>query len=214
VGMIQDFTASGAAISAAIDSITSQGVTSTNLYGAIITGMSRLTTEATPTQLTEGDLVIITDGRDTSSYHTLTEAQQSVSNTLHIIGVVSPDLDKQAIQSLADDYLFVNNFIEVEHGLTEVSKYTDALANSFYKLYYNSPARNGIHDIGVSVKESVPYSYGITGQFDVADFTPSNPSANGLVDTAKTGCIATPSFTLVAWFLLFIFFLIRNKKRT
>ena len=146
VRLVQDFTFNSTTVAAAIDGIASQGVTSTNLYGAIIQGMAKPVTQASLTNLSEGHVVVITDGRDTSGYHTLYQATSAINaseNTLHLIGVQSPDLQPATMQLLSKHYTEVGNFTAVEQAMNDIAAYTDALAYSFYQVYYNSPARAG-----------------------------------------------------------------------
>jgi len=221
IALKQDFSSDPLVISAAIDAIVSTAVNSTNLYGAIIKGMARLKTEATLNSLTDGNLIVITDGRDTSSYHSIYQAQASIgSNTLHLIGVQSPDLDVNAINLLTKHYIPVTSFAAVEQALTDVGKYTEALANSFYQVYYNSPARAGVHYISIHVAKSNFYYNKISGSFDAADFTPvpgAQPIAAPLVaqsGTQGSSCLLPFSLPLGSWLFLFLagIYIVRQQR--
>ncbi|MDQ7057429.1 MAG: hypothetical protein Q9N62_02860 [Ghiorsea sp.] len=107
VNLVQDFTSSPTVVTQAIVSVRQNvpAVTSTNLYGAIIDGLAKATTQAELTSLTEGHVIVMTDGRDTSSYYSIYTTASHVStspNTLHLIGVQSPDLNPSVMKSLAN----------------------------------------------------------------------------------------------------------------
>jgi sugar lactone lactonase YvrE len=212
VRLIQDYTSAPAQVIAAIDSITSAGVASTNFYGAIIDGMKKLNPSVTSTSLTETNLIMVTDGRDTASLSSYYDALNSARlNPLYIIGVQSPDLYMPDINAfigtntLNSRYFPVVDFSAIESALIEVGQYTDSLANSFYKLSYHSPARAGSHTIQVSVVESNSfYIYPLSGTFDTADFIPTVPANSpsneaSLGTPPKTGCLTGYSNSLIGW---------------
>ncbi len=229
VRLIQDFTTQAGVVSAALDRVASNGVASTNFFGAIIDGMKKLKPNVTSTSLTETNLVVITDGRDTSSINSIYEAQSAAAlNPLYIIGVQSPDIYLPdintliAANSLNSRYIPAADFSAVETALTEVGTNTENLANAFYKLYYNSPARAGSHTIQVTVVESNSYYVpSLTATFDTADFippkpvTPSNPTPSAVVASDTKSCIT--SIPLGGGYIFFLMllgsaFVVKRKK--
>ena len=64
VTLVRDFTTDAQSLIAGINSI-QRGFPSTNLYGAIITGLSRWEDSYSLTQVNQGSLVVFTDGADT-----------------------------------------------------------------------------------------------------------------------------------------------------
>ena len=227
VRLIQDYTPTPAQVTAAIDGITSAGVASTNFYGAIIDGMNKLSPSVTSTSLTETNLIMITDGRDTASLSSYYDALNSARlNPLYIIGVQSPDLYMPDINAfigtntLNSRYFPVADFSAIESALIEVGQYTDSLANSFYKLAYHSPARAGSHSIQVSVVESnLYYIYPLSGTFDTVDFIPTVPTSPApneasLGTPPQTGCLMGYSSSLIGWviFVLMGSLLIIRKR--
>ncbi len=225
VRLVQDFTSNATIIAQAINGITSQGVTSTNLYGAIIQGMAKPVTQASLTSLSEGHVVVITDGRDTSGYFSVYQATAAINaseNTLHLIGVQSPDLQPATMQQLSKHYTEVGNFSAVEQAMTDIAAYTDALAYSFYQVYYNSPARAGTHTLTVYEKHSNYYTNKITGSFDTADFTPpaptvpSSPANNFTTQDQQQSCLVPSISHVWVWLMMWVLalFAVRVRQTT
>jgi len=228
VRLILDYTSTSAQVIAAIDSITSAGVASTNFYGAIIDGMNKLSPSITSTSLTETNLIMITDGRDTASLSSYYDALNSARlNPLYIIGVQSPDLYMPdinafiATDTLNSRYFPVTDFSAIESALIEVGKDTESLANSFYKLSYHSPAKGGSHSIQVSVVESnLYYIPSLSGSFDTADFIPAAPTSTPSNEVSpgtppqQTGCLMGYSNSLIGWTVLVLMgSLLTRRKR-
>lgn len=187
VTMIQDFTNNPNLLVTAVDGISSNNVASTNMFGAIVDGMARLAGTNQLDTVFAGQMVLITDGRDTSGLKTLSQAQSAIgSNLLYVIGVQSPDLDVTSINQLTSHYTPISNFAQVETALRNVNLAIQDYAKSFYQVLYTTPARGGTHSLRLSVKSNLNTRVNatITGTYDAAGF--SNPVAEMVIEGGST----------------------------
>ncbi|MCF7920242.1 MAG: VWA domain-containing protein [Candidatus Cloacimonetes bacterium] len=150
--LIEDFTNNQAALIGAINSIES-GYSSTNLYGAFITGVEYWDDFYYPENLVKGNLILITDGSDTQGSTTLEEALEARGKHLvYTIGIGS-NVDTYALNQLANEEFFhlptagmaVTAFSTIQNELTNY-------LNSFYWLHYITPKRGDFdHALEISL---------------------------------------------------------------
>jgi alpha-tubulin suppressor-like RCC1 family protein/uncharacterized protein YegL len=194
VTQVQDFTDDPHALSSAIDSIALRPLISgsTNLYGAIVTGMGRISTSASLDNVVEGQMVLITDGRDTAGFFTLSQAQAATANNLlFVLGVQNIELNVAAINSLTSRYTPIVNFSSLEQPLRDVNQYVKDYSNSFYQILYTTPARAGTHVLNLSVvnNSNVGANATISGTFDATGF--SQPPALVLIKGDSAMAVGT-----------------------
>ncbi len=216
VTQIIDFTSDPVAIQNAINGIQLSGLNSTNLYGAIVEGMARVETFATVTDLVEGQVLLVTDGRDTAGLVGFYTAKNSIKNNrLHIIAVNVTPTVAGVLASLAPDYSLnytdAADFSAVATLLRDVAQYTDDLAYSFYRLDYTSSYSGGVHTLGIRGVKQADYSYTrlLNISFDTKDFIPAEPPI--VLNESGGGCLASGS--LNGWFFLGILFLLGCLKK-
>ncbi len=147
------------------------GRPTTDLYGAVIAGVSKLEDIYTDNFAQQGVLIVFTDGKDTQSKHTLNEAMSATRGKQVIM--VSYDyinqIDFGILTQLATDDLYYTTEMEfLKDRITEYRERLQAYVNSFYLLDYTSPKRGeAMHQITIRVKNNV---YEGTGSFINADY--------------------------------------------
>lgn len=175
--LVQDFTSDTLKLQQAINSIT-LGFPSTNLYGSIITALSRWNDQFTLNQLTQGSLIVFTDGNDTQSSSTL----QSVLNArgikrVYMIGLgneITPSILNQI--SYPSEYISIQKAGELEETFNHIQADIVRYSNSFYQLNYMSPKRTGTHTLAVSTTGNTNQSTSgsATGSFSADGFQSVN----------------------------------------
>jgi hypothetical protein len=154
--LFSDYKDDPATINAAIDNITA-GVSSTDLYGAVVEGAAQLNNQETITQLNKGVLILFTDGSDTQGSTSLASALSAADNKLvFTIGLgneIQPDIlsaiGTSGFFSISQTSQFQSSFEEIQNILLD---YT----NSFYKLIYLSPKRgNFTHLLTIMINNNV-----------------------------------------------------------
>lgn len=142
--LIIDFTRDVPALTEAINSIELGGPT-TNLYGAIITGVERWTDYYSLDSIQQGFMIALTDGSDTQHSHTLEEALDArEERRIYTIGL-GPEIDPSVLNELGN----VGNFViddvsDVVEKFNEIQHKIISWANSFYWLNYMSPTRGDL----------------------------------------------------------------------
>ncbi len=170
---VQDFTTDRTILTSAINSI-DVGFPSTNLYGAVITGVSLWEEFYNLNDIQQGFMLLITDGRDTQSSHTLSEALSKRGNKKIFTIGLGNEIDPEALSILGNaGFVSINDVTLLSQKFTEIQKQIDDYANSFYLLNYMSPKRgNQNHTLQLSLKDN-PYSGSgsiLNGQFNSAGF--------------------------------------------
>ena len=139
--LIQDFTGDVSALTEAINSIESSFAT-TDLYGAIIAGVTRWTDYYTIDSIQQGFMIVLTDGRDTQHSHTLQQALDARGDRrVYTVGL-GAEIDPSVLSQLGN----VGNFLiddvsEVVEKFAEIQHKIISWANSYYWLNYMSPTR-------------------------------------------------------------------------
>ncbi|MFC2106799.1 VWA domain-containing protein [Bacteroidota bacterium] len=171
--LIKNFTNNKADLINAIDSIP-LGFASTDLYGAVIEGVSKWNDSYTNNSINQGFLVMLTDGSDTQGSHTLNEAITARGEKkVYTIGLGS-EIDESALQSIGNaGYFPIDNVSELSAKFSEIQSDISDLANSFYWLYYMSPKRGDVnHTLKVNIKSNLNGSISgfVTGNFNSNGF--------------------------------------------
>ncbi|GEM_PF-1394525 len=151
--LLQDFTDEAETLISAIESIPEDGLfDSTNLFGAIIHVSNRWEDVISTDEVTDGSLVIFTDGfhnadpnLDVQDALTAMRNLSGEPKKIFVAALESPDLERSPLQQLA---LSTDGFFEAD----EVSSLADTFmriqeeiadgANSIYYLAYTSPITN------------------------------------------------------------------------
>lgn len=157
--LLQDFTSDLTQLMDAINNKYVLGVRTTDFYGAIVKGVSRWADDYSADGITQGNMIIISDGSDTQGSTSLAKAMNAVHNKL--IYSVSLGLEQQpevmnkigtggSFQPGQENQI-IDQFIKLE---TSILQY----ANSFYELTYKSPKRgSNTHTLQIRIIGN-PYS--------------------------------------------------------
>jgi len=139
--LISDFTNDVQALTAAINSI-ELGFATTDLYGAIIAGVTRWSDYYTIDSIQQGFMIALTDGSDTQHSHTLQQALEARGERrVYTVGL-GAEIDPAILNQLGN----VGNFLiddvnDVVEKFTEIQHKIISWANSYYWLNYMSPTR-------------------------------------------------------------------------
>ncbi len=169
----QDFTSDVAALTLAINEI-QIGYNSTNLYGAVIEGVSRWEDFYSIPEIEQGFLVLFTDGSDTQGSHQLSEALAARgSKRVYTIGLGN-EIEPAALETLGNSgsYL-ISDLSELLNRFTLIQEEMALYANSFYWLNYLSPRQgdsNHILRVSIVLNDFHGLESFIEGSFNSADF--------------------------------------------
>jgi von Willebrand factor type A domain len=151
---ILDFSTDKQDIIDAINGIEIQpGSFSTDLYGGIISGVNQWTDSYSLSRIKQGFLVMITDGSDEASNHTLEAALNARDDKwVYTIGL-GDEIDEYVLEELGNRGFF---HVTDSNNLTGVFNKVQAdilkFANSFYWLYYLSGLRDSDnHELNLRV---------------------------------------------------------------
>lgn len=181
---IQGFTDDHTLLASQIDGITQAGqsnLSSTNLYGAVVTGVSQWTDQFSANAIKQGFLVLITDGDDTSGSSTLSAATTARGDkqvyTVAVGTEISQDGQAELEQIGNAGYLTAATFDVLSTKLQEAAQDLANQVNSFYYLHYATPSRSGTHTVDLSVVNNVYTGpgYSLSGQFSADGVTGVDP---------------------------------------
>ena len=178
--LLQDFTADGNVLVAAIESIR-LGFATTNLYGSVIEGSGRWRDVYTTTEFEQGFMVLLTDGSDTQGAATLSSALSARGDRkLYTIGLGN-EIEPDVLEELGNAGFFhIADVSELAEQLASqfgdiIQAELDLLANSYYWLNYLSPKRgNNRHTLELSLKGNQRRST-VRGNFNSGDFVSVRP---------------------------------------
>jgi len=186
VNLLLDFTpvSESAKINSAIDGI-QKGARSTDLYGAVIKGASRIKQSMNADSIISGALVLFTDGDDTQSSHTLDQALSSVTNkNVYTIGLgtdLNPEImsliGNNGFYPIADINQLTTTFLSIQQELSNLS-------NSFYWMEYQTPKRGNFNHLLQVIIVNNPINSILEGTFNSSKFTDPNP---GVYFTSSSG---------------------------
>lgn len=152
-----DFTSDKAQLKAAIQAITGADGASTNLYGALVSGLGKWEDgfAAGGLTLTAGLGIVITDGKDTAGVSSLAEALRARGGKrLVAVGVGGEaDLNYAAMRALGNaGFLNPTSYAQLDASLGELGARLQSLGRSIYFATYCSPKRAGVHTLNFTVK--------------------------------------------------------------
>jgi len=171
--LLQNFATNKNLLETAIKSIGS-GYPSTNLYGSVITGLSIWDDAYTLSSITQGSLIVFTDGSDSQGSSTLSSVISSRGDKkIYVIGLGS-EINPSALNQIANPgpYFPIQKAGELESVFAAIQSDIVQFSNSFYWLNYMSPKRTGTHTLKVSAANNTnttSTSY-LTGSFSAAGF--------------------------------------------
>lgn len=175
--MLTDFTDDPLILDAAISNYR-LGALSTDLYGAVVEGASRVEDLVTVDQILQSFMVVFTDGSDTQGSTDFSDAMAAVNGKkVYTVGFgVSgsdggPAYDPQVLESLGTAGFFeAADRHELHIKFQEISQEIDDFANSFYFLNYSSPKEgNRDHTLQIT-KTNNPISSFVEGYFNSRNF--------------------------------------------
>lgn len=175
--LLQDFTVDTSKLQQAIDKI-SLGFPSTNLYGSMITALSRWTDEFSQTNFQQGAVILFTDGDDTQGSSTLNQVITARGQKkVYVIGLGS-DLTPSILNQISypKPYVPIKSINDLESSFAEIQADIVRYSNSFYWLNYMSPKRTGKHTLSISTSGNKnPYNTSsITGEYSAIGFQSVN----------------------------------------
>ncbi len=168
---VQGFTSDISALTTAINSI-QRGASSTNLYGAVITGVSAWTDIYSISAIEQGFLVVLSDGSDTQGSRTLEEARTATTGKkVYTIGLGS-EIDQNALKTIGNSGFFqITDVNQLASKFDEIQDDIRKFANSFYWVNYLSPKRgNNTHQLTLRLKNNCPTGSIISGDFNSNGF--------------------------------------------
>ncbi|MCF6271392.1 MAG: VWA domain-containing protein, partial [Melioribacteraceae bacterium] len=194
--MVLDFTSDKGALKNAIDNI-NRGFATTNLYGAVIDGVSQWDDKIEPDDIVQGSLVLFTDGNDTQGSHTLQEALNAIGDKkVYTVGLGS-EIEPEILKQIGNQGAYlISEMSELNQIFLQIQQEIDAYANSFYWMEYLSPKRgNNDHTIYLTVKDNPIFSVA-EGSFSSAGFY--DPSPGIYLNSSFVNQQGDSSFILVA----------------
>lgn len=191
-----DFTSNVAALLGAIDGIT-RGGPSTNLYGAIQTGLSRWEAAYTLDHITSGAMVVVSDGNDTAGIVTQEQAAAARGDKQLFVIPVGAEIDRSKLEAIAGaDHVYpASDYSELQAIMAQVTEQMSRFSDGLYLVYYATPKRSGTHTITISLEQNEndgPDSK-VTGTFLADGFS------NVVPEVVKVGPDVVREGTPVRW---------------
>lgn len=171
--LLTDFTSDKTVLEAAVNSIEVDFPT-TNLYGSIITGLSKINNSYTLDGIKEGYLVVLTDGDDTQASSTLQQVISARGNKRVFMVGLGSDLNEDNLNQIAfpGNYIKATDANDLEEKFEEIRLDMLRFSNSFYWLNYMTPKRNSSNTLTVKTKENANTASNkeITSTFSASGF--------------------------------------------
>ncbi len=176
--LLQDFTSDVNLLSSAINAL-SPGFATTNLYGAVITGASRMVDVFNVDNIVQSAMIIFTDGKDTQGSSTLTQAVTAISGKrVYTVGL-GTNIDPVILNQLGTaGFYSLANVTDLSVTFLTIGQELNKFANSFYWLRYRSPKRgNNTHTLTLQILNNPNTGTGsfISDNFNSAGFFSINP---------------------------------------
>jgi len=207
INLLQDYTTDTTALINAINSLRSE-FPSTDLYGAVETGVSRWDNTISINAVTAGALVLLTDGKDTQGSSTLAEALATRGNKQVFTLGLGSETDVSALTQLGNGgYYPVADSSQLAGVFATLQNQIVSLSKSFYWLNYVSPKRgNHNHNLTVALNDNLFSGTGssFTASFSSNGFSPVvfgivvNPTPFSLfgVDTVRVPAVGSANVTI------------------
>ena len=149
----------------AIDQYASDFPDSTNLHGAIVTGLERLEADATAFRdrnrggaFTTEHLVVFTDGADTARWVDAEVARDRIEAggaEVTFVGLDSPDFDLDALRALAGDALVIAPDPDsLQREFQTIAARIAGQTERTYLLAYCTPKQRGEHTVRVELADA------------------------------------------------------------
>ncbi len=174
--LIQDYTSDKAVLINAINGIRNDVFETTDLYGAVIEGTSKMEESFDREEIIQSAMILFTDGDDTQAEHTLSEALKAASSKrIYTVGL-GPDIKPEVLEKIGNAGFFaIGDVNELSDTFIEIEDELNQYANSFYQIRYKSPKRgNKLHDLLIQMVNN-PNNSVIRGTFNSKDFFSANP---------------------------------------
>lgn len=189
VTLLRDFSSNTEGLVSTIENIQPAiAITPTDFFGAAITGAGQVEDSFDINQITQGAVIIITDGTDTAGRNSLNDAIDAVKDkSVYTLGVGN-EISADTLGRIGTAGTFsLGSFDQLNSALATINQQVVDSANSFYFLNYASPKRraegnaSSIHDIRLLVLNNANRgsSATITDSFDSSEF--SNVQAEVIV---------------------------------
>ena len=138
-------------IDTALNSIKLNG-NSTNLFGAIQTGTSLWKNEISLVKISYGNLILFTDGNDTSGSVSKAQALESSNNKEVYFIAVGQEIEPQLLKEFtAEENIFtLDNFQELNATLEQTFSRIQTFEEGLYVLSYATPKRSGTHTLSIT----------------------------------------------------------------
>jgi uncharacterized protein (TIGR02145 family) len=149
--LITGYTSNTEELKQAVKTI-SLGYPTTNLYGSVSAGVNLWSDSYSLNYITQGFMILITDGSDTQGSSSLNKALENIGDKkVYTIGVGN-EQDKVALEQLGTaDYFALSSYSQLANKFIDIQNEIEAYANSFYWLSYMSPTRKD-HDHTLELK--------------------------------------------------------------
>ena len=139
--LLQDFTGDPARLTAAIQRI-ELGLPTTNLYGAVIAGLSQWVNTFSLEMIQQGFLIVFTDGRDTQSLHTIQQVLFDRSGKrIYTVGLGN-EIDAAVLSEMGNAGFFqIQDVNQLADRFARIQDHIALSSRGFYGLQYLSPTR-------------------------------------------------------------------------
>ena len=182
VVILQDFTSNAATLKAQLDTLPNYVMSgaSTNLYGAFVEGLKKLSSYSTSTlgtaDLTAGSLVVFTDGTDMANKYTYDAAKSAVDASQYnvfTVGLNTADLDAQVLTDLGKSgYYPASDVSALSDAFSTIATNIIADSSKYYVVVYCSAKRDAnLHTATLVVTTSSGATGTATYQFSANNFT-------------------------------------------
>jgi len=136
------FTDDEEVLGVALDSVTTSGTMSTDLYGALQFVSRDMSFSYTNANIVEGAIILITDGRDTANRVSMAQALSATKDAAVFTVGVGQDADVDALQQLGSEgFASASSFLALNASLDDIQQQLRRWLGSLYSLSYASPKR-------------------------------------------------------------------------
>ncbi|MEX0721467.1 MAG: BspA family leucine-rich repeat surface protein [Balneolaceae bacterium] len=170
------FTSDANSLTNSIDNINLTNIPGTDLYSAAIEGLQQWNNDFSLTQITEGMMLLFTDGRDLAGRYTLADVLTARGDKqIYAVGVeLDPnDFDEDALRQIGNGGTFIESGFEgLSNRFEDVQESIEQYSNSFYWLNYASASRSSDTELQIKVKDNTNTGADaeIIASFDASDF--------------------------------------------
>ncbi len=154
------------------------GFQTTNLYGSVIEGASRMNDVISIQRVVQSSMILFTDGMDTQGSSSLENALDAIEDkNVYTVGL-GVDIDPEILELIGKRGFF--SIAEAQSGdlievFDEINENIFKLANSFYWLRYNTPKRGNANHIVKLQLIGNPVNSFIEDEFNSAPFYSVDP---------------------------------------